>query len=121
MNERPSIQKLLFVCSRNKVRSLTAEKLFDGFPAYQVRSVGTQPGARIVITEGHIGWADIIFVMEPSHRQRIHRKYPEVLARKRVITLCIRDDYKLMQPELLEALRIKLGPHLMLPDDPHDP
>ncbi len=34
---------------------------------YQVRSVGTQPEARIVVTEGHIGWADEIFVMEKSH------------------------------------------------------
>src|SRR5687767_13411069 len=56
VNEAAPIQKLLFVCSQNKLRSLTAEKLFEGFPAYQVRSVGTQPDARIAITEGHIGW-----------------------------------------------------------------
>ena len=55
MNDAPPVRKLLFVCSRNKLRSLTAEKLFAGFPAYQVRSAGTQPEARIVITAGHIG------------------------------------------------------------------
>lgn len=112
--------KLLFVCSRNKLRSLTAEKLFDGFPAYQVRSAGTQPDARIVITEGHIGWADLIFVMEKSHLDRIRRKFPEALQDKRVITLFIPDDYDFMQAELLDELRGKLSPYVMLPDEADD-
>ncbi len=115
MNEAAQIQKLLFVCSRNKLRSLTAEKLFESFPAYQVRSAGTQPDARIVITEGHIGWADLIFVMEKSHLSRIRRKFPEAIQGKRVITLHIPDDYDFMQPELLDELRGKLGPYVTLP------
>jgi len=117
VNEAVSIQKLLFVCSRNKLRSLTAEKLFAGFPAYQVRSAGTQPDARIEITEGHTGWADLIFVMEKSHLSRIRRKFPEALHGKRVITLHIPDEYEFMQPELLDELRGKLGPHVTLPDE----
>ncbi len=47
--------KLLFICSRNRIRSLTAERIFGGLPGLQVRSAGTQPNARIVVTEGHIG------------------------------------------------------------------
>ncbi|MFA5192542.1 MAG: protein tyrosine phosphatase [Verrucomicrobiia bacterium] len=117
MNDAPSIQKLLFVCSRNRLRSLTAEKLFEGVHGYQVRSVGTQPDARIVITEGHIGWADIIFVMEKSHLSRIRRKFPEALQGKRVITLHIPDDYEFMQPELLDELRGKLDPYVTFPDE----
>lgn len=120
MNEAPPIQKLLFVCSRNKLRSLTAEKLFEGFPPYQVRSAGTQPNARIVITAGHIGWADIIFVMEKSHLDRIRLKFPEALQGKRVITLRIPDDYEFMQPELLHELRAKLDSHVLLPEEPGD-
>jgi len=120
MDDAPRIQKLLFVCSQNKLRSLTAEKLFEGFPDYQVRSVGTQPDARIVITEGHIGWADVIFVMEKSHLNRIRRKFPEALEGKRVITLHIPDDYEFMQPELLDELRGKLGPDVTLPDETRD-
>ena len=34
--------KLLFICSRNRMRSLTAEKIFSGIPGYKVRSAGTQ-------------------------------------------------------------------------------
>ncbi|MFC5471259.1 protein tyrosine phosphatase, partial [Cohnella suwonensis] len=29
------------MCSRNKWRSLTAEKIFDGYNGYEVRSAGT--------------------------------------------------------------------------------
>src|SRR4051812_36691429 len=121
MSEAEHPPKLLFVCSRNKIRSLTAEKLFEGFPAYQVRSVGTQPDARIVITEGHIGWADVIFVMEKSHLARIRQKYPEALRGKRVITLGIPDDFVYMQPELCDELRGCLERHLLLPDEFREP
>ncbi len=108
--------KLLFICSRNRRRSLTAEKLFENFPTYQVRSAGTQPAARIVVTAGHLGWADSIFVMEKSHLQRLRRKFPDALQGKRVITLHLRDEYEFMQPELIEELRVKLVPYLSLPN-----
>jgi hypothetical protein len=44
--------KLLFICSRNRIRSLTAEKLMEGVPGYDARSAGTQPSARIPVTAG---------------------------------------------------------------------
>ena len=112
MNDATPIRKLLFVCSRNRIRSLTAEKLLEGMPGYQVRSAGTQPDARIVVTEGHIGWADLIFVMEKSHLSRMRAKFPEALQCKHIIMLHIPDDYDFMQPELLDELRARLGPHL---------
>ena len=110
------IRKLLFICSRNKRRSLTAERLFDG-SAYQARSAGTQPGARIVVTEGHIGWADLIFCMEKSHADRLRLKFPEAMSGKRVICLHIADDYEFMEEALLDEFRAKLAPHVALPDE----
>ena len=115
-----SFQKLLFVCSRNKLRSRTAERLFDGFSLYQVRSAGTQPGARIVVTEGHLGWADLIFCMEKSHLSRLRRKFPEAMQGKRVICLHIPDEYDFMQPELIDELHAKLAPYITLPTANHD-
>lgn len=109
--------KLLFVCSRNRLRSLTAEKIFGGQPGYEVRSAGTQPEARIVVTEGHIGWADIIFVMEKSHLNKLREKFPEALAEKRVITLHIPDEYTFMQPELVDELKAKVSSHIDLGGD----
>lgn len=111
-----SAQKLLFVCSRNKLRSLTAEKLFEGLPQFQARSAGTQPGARIVVTEGHIGWADVIFCMEKSHVARLRERFPEAVAGKRIECLHIPDDYAFMDPDLIEELRMKLAPYVDLPE-----
>jgi predicted protein tyrosine phosphatase len=112
-----STEKLLFVCSRNKWRSLTAEKLFEGSSLYHVRSAGTQPNARIVVTEGHIGWADIIFCMEKAHMDQLRRKFPEALVGKRVICLHIPDEFEFMDPDLLDELRGKLAPHITLHED----
>jgi predicted protein tyrosine phosphatase len=113
----PTEKKLLFVCSRNKQRSLTAEKLFEGSPYYQVRSVGTQPDARIVVTEGHLGWADIIFCMEKSHLNRLHRKFPEALRGKQIVCLHIPDDFEFMDSDLLDEFRAKLPAYVTLPEE----
>lgn len=112
-----TVKKLLFVCSRNKLRSLTAEKLLQGSPEYQVRSVGTQPEARIVVTEGHIGWADIIFCMEKSHVNRLQRKFSEALRGKQVVCLQIPDEYDFMDEDLLDEFRAKLPPYVTLPEE----
>lgn len=104
--------KLLFICSRNRRRSLTAERIFSERPGLQVRSAGTQPEARIVVTAGHLGWADLIFVMEKSHLNRLHRKFPDALDGKTVVTLLIPDDYEYMQPALVDELDAKVRHHL---------
>jgi len=53
--------KILFVCSRNKWRSLTAEKIFHGFNGYEVRSAGTEENARIKVTKYSKGFEVNIF------------------------------------------------------------
>jgi len=65
---------LLFVCSQNKRRSLTAEKLFDGQNGHHARSAGTENNARIKLTPGLVGWADIIFCMEKKTRPEVERE-----------------------------------------------
>ena len=104
--------KLLFVCSRNRLRSLTAETIFDGVAGHRVRSVGTEPGARVRVTAGHIGWAELIFVMEKRHLQRLQQKFQEEVARKQVVCLHIPDDYEYMDEELVERLRGGVAPHV---------
>ncbi|MGB8355904.1 MAG: protein-tyrosine-phosphatase [Chthoniobacteraceae bacterium] len=115
VDDEGPIRKLLFICSRNRLRSLTAEKLFEGFPPCQARSAGTQPDARIVVTAGHLGWADIIFCMEKSHLSRLRLKFPGAMQGRRVVCLHIPDEYEFMQPELLDELRAKLAAHVALP------
>lgn len=96
--------KLLFICSRNRIRSLTAERLFSQLPGFEVRSAGTQPGARIRVTPGHLGWADLIFVMEKAHLHNLLERFPEEIEAKQVVTLRIPDDYGFDQPELRDEL-----------------
>jgi len=98
----------LFVCSRNKRRSLTAETIFRDEPRWQVRSAGTEEGARIKVTAGMLGWADVIVVMEKRHKERLRQKYPEVLAEKPCVCLFIPDDYEYMEEELIRVLREKM-------------
>src|ERR1035437_790320 len=108
VNER---QKILFVCSRNRRRSLTAEAIFKGEPAWEVRSAGTEESARIKVTAGHLGWADVIVVMEKRHIERLRQKYPEELEAKRCVCLFISDDYEFMDANLIEVLRGKMREH----------
>jgi len=108
-------QKLLFVCSQNRLRSLTAEHMFRGTPNYAVKSVGTSPKARVRVNEGHIGWADIIFVMEKKHAQLLAEKFSEALAAKRVICLRIPDVYRYMEPALIEELKARLSSYVHMP------
>jgi len=112
VEQTPPPRKLLFICSRNRWRSLTAEKLFDGVNRMQARSAGTEPGARTKVTAGHIGWADLVFVMEKKHLRRLLEKYAEEVAAKRVICLNIPDDYQFMQLELVDLLQATVTPHL---------
>ncbi len=96
--------KLLFLCSQNKRRSLTAEKIFDGYNGHEARSAGTENNARIKVTSGLLGWADIIFCMEKKHLRRVKEKYPDCIIDKKVICLFISDDYDFMDRELIEIL-----------------
>lgn len=105
-------KKLLFVCSRNRWRSPTAEKIFHDVDEIQARSAGTETGARIKVTAGHIGWADIVFVMEKKHLRRLQEKFADELAGRRVICLNIPDDFQFMQPELVSLLESVVLPHL---------
>jgi len=106
--------KPLFLCSRNQWRSPTAEALFRDHPLYEARSAGTENGARIKVTAGHIGWADMIFCMEKAHAARVHERFTAELDDKPLITLRIPDDYEFMDPALIDLLRTELSGHLEL-------
>jgi len=104
--------KVLFVCSRNKWRSRTAETLFGNHPEHQVRSAGTEREARIRVSEGLVSWADLIFVMEKRHRTRLREAFPSAMEDKEVVILEIPDDYEYMDPELVQMLEASVRPHL---------
>jgi predicted protein tyrosine phosphatase len=106
--------KLLFVCSRNQWRSPTAEALFRDHARYEARSAGTENNARIKITTGHVGWADMIFCMEKKHAARVAERFATELADKPLIVLRIPDDFEFMDPALVDLLQTELSTQLEL-------
>lgn len=104
--------KVLFICSKNRRRSLTAENLFNIYDNIEARSAGTEANARIKVTQGLIGWADIIFCMEKKHVRRIKEKYPELTANKKIICLNIYDDYEYMDEELQLILESSIDEYI---------
>ncbi len=107
----PTPRQLLFICSQNRWRSLTAERLFDGHPHVQARSAGTEPGARVRVAAGHVGWADVVLVMEKKHADRLRAKFKEELRGKLLLNLRIPDNYQFQDAALIELLRERLREH----------
>ena len=98
------MQNLLFICSRNQWRSPTAEKIYSRDPRVNVRSAGTSPRAKRTLNAKDLQWADLIFVMEYKHKDRLKAEYNRVLQYKKIIVLDIPDDYLYMDEELVEVL-----------------
>jgi len=106
--------QLLFICSQNRWRSLTAERLFDDHPHYQARSAGTEPGARVRVTAGHLGWADVVFVMEKKQADLLRQKFGDALQGKPIINLRIPDKFQFLDGLLIELLRERLAEYVEL-------
>ena len=106
---------LLFVCSRNRLRSPTAEVVFDSLPGVAALSAGTAPDAEEPVTAELVEWAEVVFVMEPHHRRQLASRFGPQLRGKRVVCLNIADDYEFMAPELVALLRERVGRAVELP------
>lgn len=106
------MKKVLFVCTQNRLRSPTAEKIFSNYKTIEVKSAGTDEHARTRLTSQMIKWADIIFAMEIIHKKKIKQKYKDKLKGKKLICLNIPDEYDFMQPELISILNEKVSKQL---------
>lgn len=109
--------RILFVCSQNRLRSPTAEQVFSTYPQLDVASAGTNRDAENPLTPDLIAWADIVFVMEKTHRNKVREKFRAQLHDTRVICLDIPDDYDYMDPELVALLKRKVGRYLPSVDE----
>jgi len=104
--------KLLFVCSRNRLRSPTAEAIFSACDGIEALSAGTSPDAETPVSADLIEWADLVFAMERVHKRRLQQKFRPQLREKRVIVLGIPDNYKYMEPDLVRILESAVQPYL---------
>jgi predicted protein tyrosine phosphatase len=103
---------LLFVCSRNRLRSPTAEAVFAELTDHAVLSAGTSADAETVVSADLVEWADIIFAMEGVHRRRLNQRFASLLRTKRILVLGIPDEYGYMDPQLIEILKKKVSRHI---------
>jgi predicted protein tyrosine phosphatase len=103
---------VLFVCSQNRLRSPTAEQVFASWPGIEVSSAGLNEGADNPVTPELLAWADLIFVMEKSHRRRLQSKFRSHLKRQRIVCLNIPDDYRFMDAKLVRLLKASVPSHL---------
>lgn len=104
--------KLLFLCSRNHWRSPTAEAIYQNDPRVQVRSAGTSSSARIRVSEKLLQWADLICVMEHTHKRRLREQFADLYTDLDIEVLDISDDYEFMDPTLMELIRERVEPLL---------
>ena len=105
----PPATRLLFVCSRARRRSATAEAIFGDVPGFEALAAGTAPDADVPLDADLIAWADVIFPMEAAHRARLTRRFGRHLRGKRVVVLGIADDHEAMDPALVRLLRARVG------------
>lgn len=110
------MKNILFVCSQNRLRSPTAEQIFSRRDDIEVASAGTNHDAETPLSADMVAWADLIFVMEKTHRTKVQKRFRAALQGARIICLDIPDDYEFMDPDLVRLLEAKMTRHL-----PHRP
>ena len=103
-------RNILFVCSRNRLRSPTAERVFGD--RAETDSAGLAPDADLRLSGDQVLWADLVVVMEKAHRSKLKRQFPRQLSGRRVVCLDIPDDFEFMQPELIALLEKRMAPYL---------
>lgn len=103
---------VLFVCSKNRWRSRTAETIFKDSQKHAVRSAGTESDARIRVSQKLIAWSEMIFVMERRHKEKLLDRFGSMLDDKEIVVLHIEDDFQYMDEELIETIRMSVAPYI---------
>ena len=102
------MKNFLFICGKNKLRSPTAEAIFNEYANISARSAGINSDAEYIVTGEDIEWATHIFLMEKSQRTKLFNKYKNLIKDQKVIVLNIPDKYKYMDPELVQILKMNV-------------
>lgn len=100
------------MCSENKLRSVTAEVVFSGHPKINALSAGTNRDAETTVTGDLIEWADVILVMEKTHKNKVAKKFKDLLKGKKLAVLDIPDNYDVMDEELVATLKARVPRYL---------
>jgi predicted protein tyrosine phosphatase len=109
MGEKEEKLKILFVCTANKMRSKTAEKIYKDDERFMVKSAGVADFADVPLNLELLNWADYVVVMEEMHIEWIRQSYPVFFSHKHEQILCldIPDIYNFMDFELVYQIENK--------------
>jgi predicted protein tyrosine phosphatase len=99
---------ILFVCTLNKARSVTAERLYRRTPGMAVRSAGIDARAAHRVAEGDLLWADLVIVFEDQHRRWIQDTFAGDLPQ--IVDIGVPDVHVADAPALIAELRDGLIP-----------
>ena len=86
--------------------------MFADYPGIECSSAGTNHDADNPLTGELVDWAEIIFAMEKTHRNKLKSKFKRHLTNKRIICLDIPDEYEYMDPDLVRLLKAKVSQFL---------
>lgn len=107
MSEQKPPVRILFICSQNKWRSPTAEAVFAQVEGVDALSAGTNHDAETPLSADLVAWADMVVCMERVHQRKLQRDFAGMLKGKQVTVLGLKDDYRFMDPELVERIKTK--------------
>ncbi len=109
------VVRILFVCSENRLRSPTAAAVFSEFEGVDAISAGTNRDCETPVSGDLIEWADVVLVMEKTHRNKIARRYRELLRDKKLAVLEIPDIFEFMDPMLIALLKARVPRYVRIP------
>jgi protein-tyrosine phosphatase len=107
------VVKVLFVCTLNKARSVSAERLYRRTPGLSVRSAGIDERAAHQVNENDLVWADRVIVFEGKHEQWLRDTFAGDLPD--IIIVSVPDIYNAEDPALVAELVDALTPVLGAP------
>ena len=95
---------VLFVCSENRLRSPTAEAVSSRYEGIEALSAGTNADCATPVSGDLIEWADMVLVMEQTHKSKLTRRFGPLLKDKKLAVLNIPDHFPFMDQLLIEIL-----------------
>src|SRR5882672_2058679 len=101
-------KKVLFVCTHNEVRSLTAEHVYRRRTDLEIRSAGVASHSKNPLTKDVVDWADLVVAFEPKHVETIKRQFPEEQRRTDFVCLRLPDKFEYKSPKLVIKLIARL-------------
>ena len=94
--------------------SPTAEAVFSSYEGVEAIGAGTNPDAATPVSSELLDWADVILVMEESHRRNLMKRFGEQLEGRRIGVLNLPDIYDFMEPVLVQLLKEKVPSYVQI-------